>query len=472
MGGDLFAIVHRDGQLAPDVLNASGRAGSGVDPVALRAEGHVAMPFRHDVRTITVPGCVDGWLALHDRHGTLPLERSLAPAIRLAEEGFPASPLLTAVLVALDAPGRAQLHELVGQATHPGALVRRPGVAGALRAISGKGRDGFYGGEFGAGLKELGAGVFTDDDLARPQADWVEPLAADAWGRRIWTVPPNSQGYLALTSAWIASGLSLPDDPDDPAWAHLLIEASLEAGFDRPNVLHEGADPTALVNLQRLQPRADNIDPAMTKRRPLPPLSDGDTTYLCTVDGDRMAVSLIQSNASGLGSWLAEPATGINLHNRGLGFSLEEGHPAELAPGARPPHTLSPLMLTHPDGRLVGPLGTMGGDGQPQILLQLLARLLRHEQSPGAAIGAGRWLLHGPTTGFDTWTAPEGPSVIVEGHASERWADGLRSRGHTVNDVGAHDSAFGHAHVIVRDSDDLLTGAADQRTRVGSAAGR
>ncbi len=254
-------------------------------------------------------------------------------------------------------------------------------------------------------------------------------------------MPPNSQGYLALTSAWIASGLALPDDPDDPAWAHLLIEASLEAGFDRPHVLHERADPAALVNLERLQPRVARIDPQTTRRRSLAPLSDGDTTYLCTVDGDRMAVSLIQSNASGLGSWLAEPNTGINLHNRGLGFSLEEGHPAELAPGRRPPHTLSPLMLTHPDGRLVGPIGTMGGDGQPQILLQLLARLLRHEQSPGAAIGAGRWLLHGPTTGFDTWTAPEGPSVIIEGHASTRWADGLRARGHTVHEVGARTTA-------------------------------
>ena len=93
-------------------------------------------------------------------------------------------------------------------------------------------------------------------------------------------------------------------------------------------------------------------------------------------------------------------------------------------------------------------------------------------RSPGTAIAAGRWLLHGPTTGFDTWTAPEGPTVIVEGHAPERWADGLRSRGHTVHQAGAHDSGFGHAHTIVRDTDDLLTGAADQRTRVGAAAGR
>ncbi len=120
MGGDLFAIVHRDGQVAPDVLNASGRAGSGVDPVALRAEGHVVMPFHHDVRTVTVPGCVDGWLTLHDRYGSLALERTLTPAIRLAEEGFPASPLLTAVLVALDHAGRANLRELVEQATRRG----------------------------------------------------------------------------------------------------------------------------------------------------------------------------------------------------------------------------------------------------------------------------------------------------------------------------------------------------------------
>src|SRR6056297_3580148 len=138
-----------------------------------------------------------------------------------------------------------------------------------------------------------------------------------------------------------------------------------------------------------------------------------------------MAVSLIQSNASGFGSHLVEPNTGINLHNRGMGFSLEPGHPAELAPGRRPPHTLLPMAATRDDGSLAAVLGTMGGDAQPQIMLQLAARLFHHRQSPARALGAGRFALRGPDTGFDTWTATQGPGVNIEGHASEHWVGAL-----------------------------------------------
>ena len=178
------------------------------------------------------------------------------------------------------------------------------------------------------------------------------------------------------------------------------------------------------------------------------PHHDGDTTYLCVVDGDGMGVSLIQSNASGFGSWLAEPNTGINLHNRGLGFSLEAGHPAEIAPGKRPPHTLSPALATRGND-LVSVFGTMGGDAQPQILLQIAARLFHHGQSPDRAIRSGRWALSGPTTGFDTWTAPDGPIVDVEAHAPAAWVADLTRRGHSVREVRAYDNSFGHAHAIV-----------------------
>src|SRR6202034_455718 len=126
---------------------------------------------------------------------------------------------------------------------------------------------------------------------------------------------------------------------------------------------------------------------------------------LAVVDRDRMAVSLIQSNASGFGALIVEPATGISLHNRGLGFSVEPGHPAEYGPRRRPPHTLSPALVTGPDGTLRAVLGTMGGDSQPQILLQWAARLLVAGESAGDAIAAGRWVLSDRQDrgGFATW---------------------------------------------------------------------
>ena len=152
------------------------------------------------------------------------------------------------------------------------------------------------------------------------------------------------------------------------------------------------------------------------------PGRDGDTTYLCTVDGNGMGVSLIQSNAAGFGSGLVEPNTGINLHNRGLGFNLREGHPAEFRAGRRPPHTLCPAMATA-DGALRAVFGTMGGDAQPQILLQLAARLFHYGQSPAAAINAGRWALRGPAPG-----STRGPVAGADGHGRGSCAAGVDGR--------------------------------------------
>src|SRR5215216_5921598 len=94
LGGDLFALVHVPGEDEPAVLNASGRAGAGADSDRLRGEGEWEMPRRGDVRAVTVPGCVDGWVALHERGARLELTGLLAPAVALARDGFPASPLL------------------------------------------------------------------------------------------------------------------------------------------------------------------------------------------------------------------------------------------------------------------------------------------------------------------------------------------------------------------------------------------
>ena len=473
MGGDLFALIHIDDVESAEsgetfALNASGRAGSGADAEQLRSEGHTQMPFKLDVRSVTVPGCVDGWIALHDRFGSLPLDVLLGPARRLAADGFPASPLLVGSVAMLDAPSRTNLDELASQATSVGARVRRPGAALALAGVGLTGRDSFYGGAFGEGLLELGSGLFTEGDLATSQAEWVDPLSAEAFGVDLHTIAPNSQGYLTIGGARLAERLDLPDDPDDERWAHLLIEAATAAGFDRPTVLSDAADGRAL--LAAIDRRLDLVDLERASRRPVPG-GPGDTTYLCTAgigpDGRRIGVSLIQSNASGFGSHLVEPNTGFHVHNRGIGFNLSPGHPGEFRPGRRPPHTLSPALATR-NGRLVSVFGTEGGDAQPHILLQLATRLFRHRQSPRRAIDAGRFMLRSPVSGFDLWTTTDRPTVRVEQHAPPDWLDALAGRGHPTALVGA---GFGHAHAIVVEDSGMFAAAADARTLVGSAAG-
>ncbi len=469
MGGDLMALVAGPGTGAaePLVLNASGRAGSGADPDRLRAEGHRTMPPLGDVRSAPVPGCVDGWLALHGRLGRLPLADVLAPAIELAEGGFPASPMLAFTLPRL--AGVTGCDELVRSGVAAGELLRRPGPARMLRAVVAEGRDGFYGGEFGERLLEVGGGEYLPEDLTRSSADWVDALGLDVWGHRVWTVPPNSAGCLALAGAGIAERAGLGADPADAAWAHLTVEAARLAGLDRPRRLFEGADGAALLAPDRLAARAAMLDPR-ARARLGDRYADGGTIYLCAVDGEGTGVSLIQSNAKEYGCHVAVPGTGVLLHNRGIGFSLEAGHPAEYRPGRRPPHTLAPALVTRPDGSLRALLGTMGGDSQTQIVLQLLARLLLAEEEPAAVIGAPRWVLGTEGgTGFNVWERPEEHRVRIEAHAPGSWRPGLEERGHRVETVRPDPAAFGHAHLIDLPLDGPPRGAADARSLIGAA---
>lgn len=463
MGGDLWALVHTSSG-PPEALCAAGRAGSGADPDRAWAEGLEHLPLRGDVRAVPVPGCVDGWLALHERHGGLPLAEVLAPAIGYADTGFPASPHL--------ARGAAQLAGVPGAedlaGARPGRRLRRPGVAAALRAVVEHGRHGFYLGDFGRGLLALGGGEFVEDDLRRSQAEWVDPVSVRVWGHDLWTVPAPSQGYLTLAGAAIAEGLPLGGDDDERA--HLLVEAARAAGADRARVLHEGADTLALLAADRLDALRAGIDPDRRARRS-GAARPGGTIHLVVADADGHGVSLIQSNASGFGSHLFEPTTGIGLHDRGIGFALEPGHPARYGPGRRPPSTLAPALVTAPGGDLRAVLGTMGGDSQPQVLLQLLVRWLRDGDAPGRAMVAPRWVLESPEpTGFDTWSDVDGQVVRVEDHAPSSWADGLARRGHPVRVQPWTDGNWGHAH-LAEVVDGVVRGASDPRALTGAAQG-
>ena len=468
LGGDLWALIHEPGQPV-QALNASGRAGSGADPQRLRDEGHTAMPYRGSVASSPVPGVVDGWLALQERYGSMDMDVLLAAAISCADDGFASSAQLaraSAVVAGLE--GNSQLANL-----NPGDKVVRPRVARNLRALVAQGRDGWYGGEFGEALIDTGAGEYSEADLTVNNADWVQAPSLEAWGHTLWTAPPNSQGYLSLASASIAAGLDLPDDPDDPLFAHFLIEASRAAAFDRPDVLHEHAESAALLNLDMLAARRSRIDPNQAVSWG-DSYADGGTMYMCVVDRNGMGVSLIQSNAAGFGAHVMIGDTGIFLHNRGIGFNLTPGHPAEYGPGRRPPHTLSPALTTNPDGTLRSVLGTMGGDAQPQIVLQMFARMLHLGESPGQVVSAGRFNLASPDpkSGFDTWTAGGQVRVKLEPHLAH-WEAGLTERGHVVDVAPMGDlSGFGHAHIIEVLPNGSLAGAADPRAKASAALGR
>ena len=469
IGGDLFAIVHRPGDDRPDVLNASGRGGAGIDADRLRDAGHATMPLRAP-DSITVPGCVDGWEALLARHGTRPLAGLLEPAIAMGTDGFPVSIELASDLRRIEAliSGQPSANALYpdGAPPGPGGTLRRPDLAATLAAIASDGRDAFYRGPVAAAITEATDGMLTTDDLAGNAPDWAAPIGIDVFGLHGWTVPPNSQGYLTLAASVLVEALAPPADPGDPGFHHAVIEAYRAVAWERDDLVADPRfapmPPDRLLDRDRLLGRLRSIDPDMVALWPEPGEAPGGTAYFCAVDDDGMAVSAIQSNFTGIGSGISAGSTGVFLHNRGGGFSLVPGHPNEAAPGKRPLHTLSPTLWTR-DDRAALVLGTRGGHQQPQYLAQMVALLLHAGLDPAAAQAFPRWHAEGP--------GPAGSALTVEARMPEAVVAGLEHRGHMVEMGPDHPQGWGPVSVIAIDDSGTRVAAADPRVTSALAAG-
>jgi gamma-glutamyltranspeptidase/glutathione hydrolase len=467
VGGDLFALIHEPGNEMPAVLNASGRAGSGADPTALRDAGHVTVPFSHP-EAVTVPGCVDGWETLVNRHGRLSLGQILEPAIRYATEGFAVSVELSSSLYKAQSllrpqpSGRGFYPD--GHPPRPGDRVFRPELAATLEDIAEEGAESFYQGRAGRGISQATDGRITAEDLSGVASEWVAPLALEVFGLTGWTVPPNSQGFLTLAAAWLFERLEPPIDPDHPDFIHLLIEAFRAVVWERDDVisdplfsLHPAAD---LVSSDRLRPRLARIDRHTAAAWPKSGELPGGTAYLCVMDPTGMGVSLIQSNFTGFGGGIGVADAGFFLHNRGAGFNLRPGHPNELAPGKRPLHTLAPTLWTK-RGDLAMLLGTRGGSYQPQILLQMVAHLLQRRLEPAEAQARPRWILdHDPE------------HIRLESAAGSRTAHQLAKKGHSVELAGDFERGWGPVSLIQVTDTGLRTAAADPRVPTALATVR
>lgn len=469
IGGDLFALVHTPGMTRPEVLNASGRGGSGLSADAMRAAGHTTMPYR-SVESVTVPGCVDGWDALLARHGSRPLAELLAPAIAFGSEGFPVSSELAADLERIQDlvrhQGSAPPLYPQGRPPRPGDTMRRPDLADTLAAIAADGRNAFYEGPVAEAIVVATDGILTGADLAGNRPDWVEPAGARVFGHDGWTVPPNSQGYLTLAAATLLEHLDPPADPADPAFHHAVIEAYRAVAWERDDLVADARfapmSAEELLAPERILSRLDAITPHAVAPWPAPAEAPGGTAYFCAVDASGMAVSCIQSNYAGIGSGLSAGRTGVFLHNRGGGFTLRPGHPNEAAAGKRPLHTLSPTLWTR-DGRVTLVLGTRGGHQQPQYLLQMLAHLFVAGASPEAAQSRPRW--------HDDRDGGQVSRISVEVGMPVEVVDGLTTRGHTVLPGPALPQGWGPVSVIAIGGDGTRRGAADPRVSSATAGG-
>lgn len=464
IGGDCFALVSENGE-TPQGFNGSGHAPAGLSPelLAQNGIGELAPTSPHSV---TVPGAVAAWDALHERYGRLPFADLLAPAERTARNGFIVAPRV-AFDWAAQAPkiaahdGGAAHYLPEGRAPLPGERHRLPALAETLATLRREGPRAFYEGPIAedivATLAALG-GHMLESDLAAVRTDAMTPITASYRGREIVELPPNTQGLMALLILKILEGFELDRlDPFGPERTHLEMEAARLAYACRDAVI---ADPRqargvaeAVLSDAFVEELRAMIDPARAgaPRASLSPFSN--TTYVTVVDENRMAVSFINSLFQPFGSGITTHETGILLQNRGMGFTLEEGHPNRLAPGKRPMHTLLPGMMMA-DGRVGMSFGVMGGAYQACGHARLISNLYDYDMELQAAIEAPRSFWQG-------LRAHQFSTLELEKGYSEATAARLAEMGHAITRA---DSPIGGSQAIRIDWESgVLIGGSDPR---------
>lgn len=473
IGGDCFSLFYEARTRQVTALNGSGRAPAALTPHLVRQQGITGerLPPYH-AHSVTVPGACAGWCDLIEKHGTMPLADLLAPAIRLADDGFPVAPIAAHMWQAgaenplRTAPGGEEL-TLGGRAPRAGEIFRNPGLARTFRVVAEGGRDAYYKGEIARAIAQVvqaAGGVLTEDDLAAHTSTWDTPISTVYRGLRVWECPPNGQGLAALLALNVLEGFDLAgQDPLGAERWHLLIEAMRVAFADTAWYV---ADPKfspapleELLSNRYAASRRALIEPARATLDTTHggPVAGTDTVYFCVVDGDGNACSFINSNYMGFGTGIVPRGWGFTLQNRGHGFRLDPNHPNALAPGKRPYHTIIPGLITRQgDGSLYGPFGVMGGWMQPQGHVQVVVGMADDDLEPQAALDRPRFCIQ-PAEASGVVSLEEGLPAIV--------ADELARRGHvTVAGVAGHARGlFGRGQIIRRDPEGVLWAGSDGR---------
>jgi gamma-glutamyltranspeptidase len=451
VGGDNFMLIRlaKTGEIV--ALNGSGRAGSKATPGLFREKGLNAVPGA-GILSVSVPGAVRAWADALQRYGTITLSQALQPAIRYAERGFPVSPRLNADITESKKkisgdPELARIFLPNGDAPPIGSLLKQPELARTLRSIASSGPDYVYKGALAqqiAQFMQKEGGLVTAGDLARHRSSWEKPISSTYLGNPVIAFPPNTQGVTLLEALNIAELSDLKAAGRNSAdYIHAVVEGAKLAYADRDKYV---ADPAFVkVPVDRLLSKEHAAELARQLRDKLKANEGssnadrdgtGDTVFLGVVDKDGNAVSMIQSLFAAFGSGRMVPGTGVTLHNRGSLYVLDTTHAQVIAPGKRPFHTLCPAMVLRPDGSLMMVVGTPGGDGQPQTLVQVITNIVQFGLTPQQAVEAPRFRWYGRER------------LGVEPGIAADVRDALAKRGHQVQ-VQEPSEEFGGAQVIL-----------------------
>ena len=469
MGGDLFAIYWeaKTGKLT--AINASGWAPTGQTIDFLKSKGFQEMP-QEGIQSVTVPGCVDGWAKLHKRFGRLPWKDLFQPAIYYAEHGYPVTEMIGAAWEEKDVVDKLAKDENARRVLlpngHPpqvGELFHNPQMAAAYRLLAAQGAAAFYRGAIAKALlrtsQRLG-GKMTSADLSDFESEWVEPIACDYHGWKVYELPPNGQGVAAIEMLNILSLFPLSTyTPRGVLELHTEIEAQKLAYQDLHRYVADmrfaKVPVEGMISMQYARQRAALIDPdkAHCDVTPGDPGKiHGDTIYLSVVDREGNIVSLIQSLYQHFGSGVVVDDYGFALQNRGGLFELDPSHPNALAPRKRPFHTIIPAFMEKGDVHIG--FGIMGGLNQAQAHAQFVSNLVDHGMSIQLALEAPRF----------TKKTYGGCDLQIESRIPVEVRQALEAKGHQLKVQGDFSSEMGGGQVVVHNSATGVNfGASDPR---------
>ncbi len=463
IGGDNFCLYAPGGSSEIIAFNGSGKAPTGATVEYYQKLGITSI--QRDAHSVTVPGAVDAWCRLHADHGRLPFAQILAPAIAYARDGYGISSRVyrdfkaEEELLAAE-PSTAETFLVNGQVPAIGTRHAQPKLAATLQKIAEGGRDAFYTGDVAEDMVsylQSKGGLHTMEDFASVKGDYVTPISTEFRGMKVWECPPNGQGVIALLLLNVMQGLAF-DKAAGPITAdriHQEIEACRLAYRARNLYLADPDFSPVPVDELLSESYAASIRDAIDMTRAGDPPKDldlprhKDTVYITVVDKDRNAVSFINTVFYGFGSGLVAPKSGVLLQNRGMGFTLEPGHPNAIAPGKRPLHTIIPAMLTR-GGRAVMPFGVMGGEYQAFGHMQFLTRHLDFGLDIQESMDAPRFMPN-PFTG----------EVEIEGAVPQAIRDDLAARGHRL--VAPRGPVGGSQAIFIDWEQGMLTAGSDPR---------
>jgi gamma-glutamyltranspeptidase/glutathione hydrolase len=470
IGGDMFALYYDARTKQISALNGSGRAPASLSLERLQKENIKELPPYHPY-TITVPGACAGWFDLIEKHGTLAMNQILAPAINLAENGFPVAPM-TAHFWERGAGRQLQSalngHELTidGRAPKAGEIFSNKGLARTFRKIAEDGKHAYYEGEIAESIAQViqqSGGCLTTADLASHHSTWDEPISVNYRGYRIWECPPNGQGLAALLALNLLEGFDLASlAPLSARRLHLQLEAMRLAFADARWYVSDPAFSSIPLNELLSKAYSDerrkfiNLKKATLNQQHGTPIKSHGTVYFSVVDKDGNACSFIISNYMGFGTGIVPKGWGFSLQNRGHNFNLEADHPNSLQPNKRPYHTIIPAMATREeDGSLYASYGVMGGFMQPQGHMQVACALIDDGMDPQSALDMPRFCIE---------PAEDGGFASLEEGIPDKTIAALTRRGHLTRKISGWERAlFGRGQVIIRERDGVLSAGSDSR---------